>query len=132
MGIIRTVGAFIGTDEATLSTPIADGGSAVGPQIDVLGDDTSEGEAFLYLVYLFTVGTTTGSIDLKLNNIRISQQIYSKTNFGIRITPDGSTAARKIPIGKVPVSRFMNAEVRNNATGQPVQVAILFELFKSS
>ena len=112
MSVTRSTGALLGTDESTL-TAIANNATSTGSEVDLLGDNTSVGDAWIYLVVTSTVAV--GTVDLKLTNRRVSGQAYSKVAFDRSIVPTNGT--QKIPLGRIPVSRYMNCEVRNNATG---------------
>lgn len=126
MGLTRSTGALIGTNESTGVT-IANNGTEVGSEVDVLGDNASVGDLWLYLVFTSTV--TAGTLDIKINARRVSGQAYSKTAFEISVPPINGT--QKIPLGKRPASRYMSAEIKNNATGaSATNVALLFELEK--
>jgi hypothetical protein len=125
MGLSRSTGALLGTDESTLVS-IANTTTTVGTVTDVLGDSTSVGDIWLYAIITSTVAI--GSIDIKFNNHRVGTTTYSKVNFETSIIPINGT--QRVPLGKRPASRYMNVEVRNNATGASASVSILYELEK--
>ena len=127
MAITRSTGAFIGTDESTL-TSILNNGTATGGEVDVLGDNTSVGDIWLYALVQSTV--TAGSFDITVNNRRVSGQAYARTGVSRSITPINGT--QKIPLGKTTASRYVQVTVLNNATGATGSVAILYELEKLS
>jgi hypothetical protein len=128
MALARSTGVFLGTDESTGVT-IANNATTTGSEVDLLGDNTSVGDAWFYAV--FTGAGTTGTLDLKFNPRRVSGQAYSKVNFEISIPP--ISGAQKIPLGKRPVSRYMNIEAKNNGTGGNLtNVTIGYELEKAS
>jgi hypothetical protein len=129
MTLARThTGVLLGTSESSGVT-IANNATTTGSEVDVLGDDVSVGDMWLYAV--FTGAGTTGTLDIKVNSIRTTGQVYSKVTFEISIAPISGT--QKIPLGKRPVSRFMNCEAKNNGTGGNLtNVAILYELEKFS
>lgn len=125
--IARSTAALFGTDETT-GTSIANNATGTGSEKDVLGDDTSVGEMAIFALITSTV--TAGSIDIKINPIRVSGQVYSKIQFERSIAPINGT--QKVPLGRIPASRYMNSETKNNATGASATVSILYELFKLS
>jgi hypothetical protein len=126
MATSRSTGAFVGTDESTLQS-ISSGATHSGSEVDVLGDNTSFGEAWVYVVI---TGTAVNSIELWFNSRRVTGQGYTKTQSDLTLpTTNGTT---KIPIGKMPVSRFMQVDVRNNNGSASVSVAVLYELEKFS
>jgi len=128
MAILRSTGVLIGTSE-TVGDTIANNATDTGAEVDVLGDNTSAGDMEIYLVFTSTV--TAGTIDIKINSIRVTGQVYSKVAFERSFTPINGT--QKIPIGRVPAARFMNAEVKNNGTGaNATNVALLYTLTKLS
>lgn len=123
MATSRSTGAFVGTDESTLQS-ISSGATQTGSEVDVLGDDLSFGEAWIYVVVTCTVVST---IDVTLNHRRVTGQAYAKLQADINLPTINGTS--KIPLGKMPVSRYMNAAVKNNA-GSSASVAVLYELEK--
>lgn len=127
MALARSTGALIGTDETTLQS-IANNATQTGSEVDVLGDNASVGDVWLYAVITSTV--TAGTIDIRVNSRRVTGQAYAKTNFEISIAPTNGT--QKVPLGKRPASRYMTSDVKNNATGASASVSILYELEKLS
>jgi hypothetical protein len=128
LAIARSTGALIGTSESVGAT-IANNATTVGAEVDLLGDNTSVGDAWLYVV--FTGVGTTGTLDLKFNPIRVSGQAYSKVAFEVSVAPINGT--QKIPLAKRPISRYMNCEAKNSGTGGNLtNVAVLYELEKVS
>jgi hypothetical protein len=123
MAFVRTMGALFGTDESTLAT-VANGTTVSGAEVDVLGDNASLGEAWLYCVVTASV---VSSIDVTINQRRVTGQAYSKLAADINIPTINGTS--KIPLGKWPVSRFLQADVHNFA-GSSITAAILYELEK--
>ena len=138
MAITRSTGALLGTDEstgvsaannATIVTTFANtSGANANNDVDVLGDNTSVGDLWLYAVITSTV--TAGSLDITINNRRSSGQAYAKTSISRSLTPTNGT--QKIPLGRIPASRYMAVSCLNNATGANATVAVLFELEKLS
>ena len=125
MAITRSVGAFIGMDETT-GQAVANSATVSGSEIDLLGDNASVGDVWLYAVITSTV--TSGSIDITLNNRRVSGQAYARPAISRSVPPMNGT--QKVPLGKMPASRYMAATVTNNATGVSATVALLYELEK--
>lgn len=139
MAITRSTGALLGTDEstgvscannATVQTTLANtpNNANSNNDVDVLGDNTSVGDLWLYAVITSTV--TAGTLDITINNRRASGQAYARTGISRSVTPTNGT--QKIPLGRVPASRYMAVSCLNNATGASATVAILFELEKLS
>jgi hypothetical protein len=143
MGVARLDVALLGSDESNLVTvannaTVWTGNSgtpntgnttnASGAERDMLGDNTSDGDMELYAVV--TGSGTSGSVDIKINSRRVSGEAYSKVNFEIGIVPINGT--QKIPLGRRPVSRYMNAEVKNSSTGGNVSVGIFAKVIKFS
>lgn len=128
MSLARATGVFIGTDESTGVT-IANNASSTGSEVTMLADDTSAGMMNLFLV--FTGAGTTGTLDIYLNQRRVTGQSYEGPNPTISVKPISGTA--KYPIGTFPVSRYMNARILNNGTGGNVtNVTLGYEIFKAS
>jgi hypothetical protein len=129
MSVARSIGALIGTNESTLQN-IAASGTNTGSEVDLLGNDTTLGEALFYVVITSVTGLSTASIDLKLNTRRDTGQAYSQESYTVNLAIINGT--KKVPLGMRPVSRYMNAEVRNNDGTTAVDVAVLYELYKLS
>lgn len=128
MAIARTTGALIGTNETTGDT-IANNATDSGSQVDVLGNDTSVGEAEFFLCATSTV--TAGTIDIYINKQRVSGAGYSKLSPDYQVTPINGTI--KYPLGRRAVSRYMSAKIINNATGANLTNVFLgYELFTAS
>jgi hypothetical protein len=127
MPIVRSRIALLGTDESA-GTAIASAATATGTEQDLLGDDASVGEMWLYALIISTVAV--GTIDIKFNTRRVTGQAYSKVNFDRSIAPINGT--QRIPLGKVPIDRYGNVEVKNNATGASATVSILGTVEKLS
>ena len=138
MAITRSTGALLGTDESTgvsvasnamvATTSANTGGANANNDVDVLGDNTSVGDLWLYAVVTSTV--TAGSLDITINNRRLSGQAYARTGISRSLAPTNGT--QKIPLGRIPASRYMAVSCLNNATGASATVAVLFELEKLS
>ena len=126
MAITRSTGAFLGTDESTFQT-ISASATATGAEKDILGDNASIGDIWLYAV---VQNTAISSIDIRINNRRITGQAYQKDNFDINVPTINGT--KKVPIGKFPAARFMTVDVKNNDGANTVSVFIGYELEKVS
>lgn len=128
MGLARSTGSFLGTDETTGVT-IANNASSAGSEVDVLGDNASAGDVNLYIRFTSTV--TVGSLDVTVNRNRVTGGAYSQPSAQFSVTPINGTG--KYYLGRVPAARFMLVSVLNNATGaSATNVSILYELFKLS
>jgi hypothetical protein len=128
MAITRSTGALIGTDETTGDT-ITNTSTDTGAEVDVLGDNTSIGEVEIYLVFTSTV--TAGTLDITINKRRVTGQAYAKVSAELSVAPINGT--QKIPLGRRPASRYMQASIKNNATGaSATNVSLLYELFKAN
>jgi hypothetical protein len=126
MAIARSTGAFLGTDESTFQT-ITLSATANGAEKDLLGDNVSIGDVWLYCV---VQNVAISSIDIKVNNRRVTGQAYAKDNFDINVPTINGT--KKVPLGKFPASRFMQVDVKNNDGTNTVSVFIGYELEKVS
>jgi hypothetical protein len=124
MSTSRTTGAFVGTDESTLQS-IGNGATHSGSEVDVLGDNASFGEAWAYVVI---TGSAVSTIELWINQRRVTGQAYTKTQSDLTLPTTNGT--QKIPIGSMKVSRYMQVDVKNNNGSASVSVAVLYELEK--
>jgi hypothetical protein len=125
MTITRRHIAVVGADESTLQV-IGSSSTFSGGQYDLLGDDQSIGEAW---VYVTVSGSAVGSIDLKINHTRQRNVSYGKPNFDINVATINGT--NQFCVGKFPANRLMQVDVRNN-NGTSVAVLVAFELEKIS
>jgi hypothetical protein len=123
MAFSRTTGALFGVSESSLE-PVALSSTEDGAEVDILGDNASIGEAWLYAVVTATV---VSSIDVTINQRRLTTQNYQKLSADINIPTINGT--QRIPLGKWPVSRFLQTRVQNFAASQ-VDVFIGYELEK--
>lgn len=128
MAIARSAGALYGTDETTLGASLANNALVSGSEVDVLGDNTSVGDIWLYLVFTSTVAV--GTLDIKINSRRVTGQAYASVNYTRSYAPANTT--QKIFMGKIPASRYMQADFKNNATGAAMTFSLLYELEKLS
>ncbi len=126
MALARTTGALVGTDESTLQS-ITAGATFAGSEVDVLGDNASLGEAWFYVV---VTDAAISSIDVTINQRRVTGQNYQKLSSDVNVPTINGT--QKVPLGKMPVSRFMQAQVKNNDGSNAVTVLIGYELEKVS
>lgn len=128
MSIARTEGVFVGTDETTGVT-IANNASSTGSEVTLFADNTTAGWLIVFLKFTSTV--TAGTLDIWINNRRVTGQDYENVNPTITIKPINGTA--KYILGVFPASRYMNVRVLNNGTGaNATNVTVGFELFKST
>jgi len=129
MSVARSAGVFVGTDETTGVT-IATTANSTSSEIDLLGNDTSEGWIQLYLKFTSTV--TAGTMDVVLYPSRVTGQAYADSApTVVSIAPINGTI--KFYAGQFKVSRYMTAKVTNNATGaNATNVTLGYELFKES
>jgi hypothetical protein len=128
MAIARSNVALLGTDETTGDT-IANNATDNGSEVDVLGDNTSAGELEVYIVFTSTVAV--GTLDITVNKRDHTTQAYKKLSADFSIAPINGT--QKIPLGRFSASRYMQVDVKNNATGaNATNVFVGGELFKFS
>jgi hypothetical protein len=120
--MLRVTGALVGTDEANLQT-VGAGATLSGQQVDMFGSDRAAGDAWIYVV---VTAAAASSIDIRINNRRVSGQAYVQDNFGINVPTINGT--KKICLGKRPCSRYMTVDVRNNDASNPVSVFVGYEL----
>lgn len=129
MTIARSAGVFLGTDETTGVT-IANNATSTSSEIDLLGNDTSEGRIRLYLKYTGTAAA--GSIDVTLYPSRVTTKSYSAQQ-PLAGSPIPINGTESIFLGDFPVSRYMTVSVKNNAVGASLTNVLLgYELFKVS
>jgi hypothetical protein len=129
MTVARSTGVFLGTDETTGVT-IANNATTTSSEIDMFANNTSEGWIILYLKFTSTV--TAGTLDVTLYPGRVTGQDYAdQAPVVASWAPINGT--QKIALGQFQVGRFMNASVKNNATGaSATNVTLGFELFQES
>jgi hypothetical protein len=129
MTIARTTGAFLGTSEGTGVT-IANNATTTGSEIDILGNNTSQGFLFAYLDFTSTV--TAGTLDTKMWSNRVTGQSYvNQAPLVASWAPINGT--QLIDISNFQASRFMTVSVNNNATGaNATNVFLGYELFQQS
>lgn len=128
MAIARSTIALLGTSE-TVGDTIANNATDNGAEVDVLGDATSVGELELFLAFTSTV--TAGTLDVTVNKRRLTAQGYKKLAPDFSIAPINGT--QLIPLGRISAERFIQVDVKNNATGaNATNVAVLATLFKLS
>ena len=129
MTVAQSTGVFIGTDETTGVT-VANNTTTTSSEIDLLGGTTFLGEANLFLKYTSTV--TAGTIEVTLYPSRVTGQAYADVAPQVLIIPP-INGTQKVYIARFPVGRYMNATVKNNATGaSATNVTLGYELFKLS
>ena len=135
MSDIRSIGALVGTNWTT-GVSIATTATTTGTVVDVLGDNASEGEIDLFLVYTFpnaapTAGGTiavrcypswdlTNGADAAATNAPILYADLAVQN-----------TTHQVYIGTIRCSRFMTGSIFNSATGQTItNAALLYQLTK--
>jgi hypothetical protein len=130
MAITRSTGVFLGTDETTGIT-INNGVTATGAEIDLLGDNASNGSLNLYLSATSS-NFAGGTIDVKLRYHRISGQAHDSVAKTVSVPPTNGTI--KLYLGQYPVARYMACDVTNNSSGHSAatNVTVGYELFKVS
>lgn len=127
MSIARATGALVGTSESSGVT-ITNTSTATGSEVDVLGDSASTGTLHLWLIFTSTV--TAGSLDVYLLPIRASGTTYDAIYPAFTRAPVNGT--RKYYLGTVPATRYMSANIVNNATGaSATNVSLLYELHRA-
>lgn len=133
MSLTRSTGALIGTSESTGvsinngSTAYVGGGSATS-DVDMLGDNGSIGDVWLYAV--FTSTAAGGSVDITINPHRVSGQGYVKPNPDFQLSIINGT--QTIPLGKRPCPRYLGASALNNGGATVTNFSLLYELEKLS
>lgn len=129
MTIARTTGAFLGTSEGTGIT-VANNATTTGTEVDLLGNNTSQGFIFTYTDFTSTV--TAGTADIKQWSDRVTGQAYSnQAPLVASWAPINGT--QLIDIGIFQASRFMNTSILNNATGANITNFFYgWELFQQS
>lgn len=118
-------------DETVTKASIANNANSTPAVVDLLGDDTSTGDAELYLLLTSTV--TAGTFDFKFNNARRSNggtQEYAKASYELSVAPTNGT--QMIPLGRRPIGRFLSVDCKNNATGATGTVGLLAKVTKYS
>jgi hypothetical protein len=127
MTIARSTGVFLGTDETTGIT-IANNATSTSSELDLLGDNASDGEIDLFLKFTSTV--TAGTLDVTIYPSRLTTKTYpDEAPLILSVVPINGT--KSVFIGRFKVARFMNASVKNNATGaNATNVLLGYELFK--
>lgn len=127
MSVARSTKAFCGTAEGS-GQSISNNATQTGTEVDVLGDDASSGEIELFVQIVSTV--TAGTVDITVNKRRVTGQAYTRVNPTFSPAPTNGT--QLLWLGRVPVSRYMSVDVKNNATGASATVFVGGELFKYS
>lgn len=126
MAIIRDAGALVGTNEETLQE-VAAGATHEGAEVDVLGSNSTDGTLHLYVV---TQGSAKGSVDVQLNQRRVSGQAYKDPSTVLNVPV--STTKQLFKRGYYEVDRYAQVTVTNNDASNPVQVAVLYSVVKYS
>lgn len=135
MSDIRSIGALVGTNFST-GVSIATTVTTTGTVADILGDNASEGEVDLFLVYTFpnAAPTAGGTIQVKCYP---SWDLTNGANAAATNAPilyadvAVQNATHQVYIGTIRVSRFMTGVIINSATGQTItNAALLYQLTK--
>ena len=104
---------FLGTSESTGIT-IANNATSTSSEIDVLGNDTTEGRIRVFLKYTGTVAA--GSIQVTFYPSRVTGQPYA-AQAPVNFTVNPINGTQSIFLGDLMTSRYMTATVFNNAVG---------------
>ena len=127
MAIARSTNALgVGTDETHLQS-VSPSSTFSGTEVDMLGDNASLGEAWIYVV---VSDSAVSSIDVTINFRRVTGQSYKKLAADINVPTINGT--QMVPLGKMPISRFMQVDVHNNDASNSVSVFVGYELEKFS
>ncbi len=129
MAIARSTLAFLGTDETT-GASISNGATSSGSEVDVLGDNTSSGELEVFLC--FTSTTTAGTCEVTINKRRVTGAAYKAVTGQPDYVAIPTNGTQKIPLDRIPASRYMQVDVKNNGGAGFTNVAVLGELTKYS
>jgi hypothetical protein len=129
MPVARSTGVFIGTSEG-VGVTIANNATTTSSEIDILGNNTSEGWIMQYLDFTSTV--TAGTLDITQYSGRVTGQDYSNQAPLIASwAPINGT--QLIMLGMFKATRFMVTATKNNATGaSATQVTQGYELYQES
>jgi len=128
MAIAASDKVLIGTDETTGST-IANNATSTSSVTDLLADDASSGEAWLFVK--FTGGGTTGTLDIYIDPERTSSTSYNAPATAVSIPPISGT--QTLPYGPYPVPRYGQVRATNNGTGGNLtNVFVCLKVFKYS
>jgi hypothetical protein len=132
MSVSRVVSALLGTSES-VGISLATGVSSTGSEVDVFGNDTTEGWGNLFLWYDAPSGSV-GTLDVTLlYGATTGNQATDQVPLVASVTPTASGSQLGTPLGQVPLSRFMKGKVLNNATTKTVaNITLLLEYFKES
>jgi hypothetical protein len=129
MTVARSTGAFVGTSE-TVGVTIGNGSTTTGSEVDLFGNNTSEGWFNLYLAFTSTV--TAGSLNVTLYYGRVTgEEAQQQANIVASFAPINGNQI--IYCGAFQASRFMIGAVTNSSTGaSATNVSLLYELFQES
>lgn len=126
MAVTRSTGALVGTNETTLQS-VSASSTFNGTEVDMLGDNASLGEAWVYVV---VADVAVSSITVTINTRRVTGQAYKKLAADVSLPTINGT--QMIPLGKMPISRFLQVDVHNNDASNTVTVFVGYELEKVS
>jgi hypothetical protein len=134
MSIARSTGALVGTNFAT-GVSVTNNTTSTGSETDLLGDNASEGEIDLYLVYTFPNSAPTAGGT-------VSVTCYPSWTAGSAPTVDIPTLfadvavqnqTSKVFVGTIRTGRYMTGTITNSATGQTItNASLLYVLVKRS
>jgi hypothetical protein len=129
MSVARVSGFFLGSSVSSGVT-IANNATSTGSEVDMFGNNTTEGWLFLYLYYTSTVAVGTLDVSLFQGQVSGSEAENQSPLVGSYTPINGS---QQIYIGRFPASRYMIGQVKNNATGaNATNVSLGYELFQES
>lgn len=133
MAIARSEAAFIGTNEGA-GAAVAAGAVEAGSQVDVLGDNTSTGEATVFLVFTTPAAAITrGHITVVLYDIKANAGYSYQMDVKVfNLVGAAGATTYKIRLGRYPVNRYARADVKNQTDVALANVAVLYALEKFS
>ncbi len=130
MTIARSTAALLGTSESA-GVQIIPTLSAVGDQVDILADDTSYGTVTLFLIFTLDTVPTTGNIEVKFEEGRVTGQLYqdSAKQWSRHVGGLPAATAQRMLLGSFKAPRFGKVTVTNtsNAVFSGVSVSYVLE-----
>ncbi len=130
MTIARSVGFLIGSSK-TAGVPLPAGGTFYGGSKDVLGDNTSTGKINLYIS--LGAGATPNSVQLK---VLLDLQPDTGTGFGnpvaVPVSLGAMTGTQRAFLGRFEIGRYVAATISSNCDNALTNVALEYELEKTS
>ena len=129
MSVARVVKYLVGTSW-TSGVTITNNSSTTGSEVDMFGNDTTDGHMRLWLVY--TSGTAAGNLNVQLFPGPITGDEASSQAINIA-SPAVAATTQQIFLGDFPISRFMKGYVANASVGASVtNVSLVAEVFQQS